>query len=268
MTTEQFDFQRDVLEKSHEKPVVADFWAEWCAPCRMLAPVLESLAEKYAGSWELVKINTEEHADLASRYGVRGIPNVKLFVDGELVDEFSGALPEYQIEQWLKKAVPSPYTREITMAEEFARNGKNGMAISLLEGVLQKEPGNARAIALLLRIRLFSAPAEALQLVRRLEGEPEYAALAESVEVIARLLCLSKDRLPEDPVRERYADAIGQLAAEHFDEALSGFIDVIRENRSYDDDHSRKACIAVFRYLGEEHEITRKHRKAFDRAFY
>jgi len=268
MTIEKFDFQFDVLEQSHTVPVLVDFWAPWCAPCRMLAPVLETLAEKHAGSWVLVKINTEEHPDIAERFGIRGIPNVKLFIDGEVVDEFSGALPEYQIEQWLKKAVPSPFDREVSMAEELFRQGKKTMALSLVEGVLHKEPANARAAALSVRLRLFSHPQEALQLSTRLEGDPEYAALIESVAVIVRLLSLQQDELPEDPVRKRYCVAIGSLAAERFDEALDGFISVIRENRYYDDDSSRRACIAIFRYLGEEHQITVKHRKVFDRALY
>jgi len=103
MENNMFDFQVEVIEQSHTLPVLVDFWAEWCAPCRMLGPVLEKLAAKYTGSWRLVKINTGEFPELAERYQVRGIPDVKLFVAGEAVDGFSGALSEYQIEQWLKK---------------------------------------------------------------------------------------------------------------------------------------------------------------------
>ncbi|NTU88166.1 MAG: thioredoxin, partial [Chlorobiaceae bacterium] len=113
MTTEHFDFQGDVLDQSHDIPVLVDFWAAWCAPCRMLGPVLERLAEKYSGSWRLVKIDTEQFPELAERFGVKGIPDVRLFVNGEIVDSFSGALPEHQIEQWLKKAIPGPYAREV-----------------------------------------------------------------------------------------------------------------------------------------------------------
>jgi putative thioredoxin len=268
MTLDIFDFQSDVLELSHHVPVLVDFWAPWCAPCRMLAPVLESLAEKHAGLWKLVKINTEEYPDIAGRYDIKGIPCVKLFIDGEVADEFSGSLPEYQIEQWLKKAIPSPYAKEVSMAEELCRQGKKIMALSLIEGVLHKDPENLKALALFIRLRLFSHSAEALQLSEKLEGEAEYGGLIESVAVISRLLTLSEQILPEDPVRERYVEAVEHLAAERFDDALSAFITVIRENRYYDDDSSRKACIAIFRYLGEEHEITMKHRKVFDRALY
>lgn len=268
MTTDKVDFQCDVLEQSHDLPVLVDFWAAWCAPCRMLAPVLESLAEKHSASWKLVKINTEEFPDIASRYDVKSIPSVKLFVNGEVVDEFSGALPEYQIEQWLKNAIPSPYAKEVALAEDFFRQGKNGMAVSLAEGVLQKEPDNRKAIALFLKLRLFSNPEDSLRLSRRLEGEAGYADITEAAQMICRLLMLPKQDLPEHPVRDLYVDAISKLSEENFDAALTGFIEVIREHRYYDDDSSRKACIAIFKYLGDEHEITLRYRKLFDRALY
>lgn len=98
-------FQQDVIDKSHEKPVVVDFWAPWCGPCRVLSPVLEKLAKESKGVWRLVKINTDKHPAIARRYNVRGIPAVKLFVDGEVKDEFVGALPEPDIRKWLQPHV-------------------------------------------------------------------------------------------------------------------------------------------------------------------
>ncbi|MEI6758078.1 MAG: tetratricopeptide repeat protein [Chlorobium sp.] len=268
MNIEQpFDFQCDVIEQSHEIPVLADFWAEWCAPCRMLTPLLEKLAEKNSGRWKLQKINTGEYPDLAVRYKVKGIPNVKLFVKGVVVDEFSGALSEYQIEEWLKKAVPSPYEKEIALAADFVFQGKPRTALSLLEGVLQKEPDNLQALALLVRVKLFAHPDEALRLSLKFESEPEYAELAGTIRTLGRLIMLDQERLPDDEVRNDYLVATEKLRLENFDGALEAFTGIIRRNRFYDDDGSRKACIAIFRYLGEEHEISRKHRKAFDRAF-
>lgn len=94
-------FQQDVIETSHKKPVVVDLWAPWCGPCHMLSPVLEKLAKERKGKWRLVKINTDKHPDMAQRYGVKGIPAVKLFLDGEIKDEFTGALPEPEVRKWL-----------------------------------------------------------------------------------------------------------------------------------------------------------------------
>jgi putative thioredoxin len=100
-------FQEDVIEKSHTKPVVVDFWAPWCGPCRTLSPVLDKLAKESQGAWRLVKINTDKHPQLAQRYNVRGIPAVKLFVDGAIADEFVGARPEAFVHEWIEPHLPA-----------------------------------------------------------------------------------------------------------------------------------------------------------------
>ncbi|MDP8305492.1 MAG: tetratricopeptide repeat protein [Candidatus Chlorobium antarcticum] len=263
----RFDFQCDVLEQSHDMPVLVDFWAEGCAPCSLLAPVLQRLAEKHAGRFSLVKINTEEYPDIATKFQIRSIPTVLLFSAGEVTDSFSGALPEYQIEEWLKKNLPGAYAKEIALAGEFVRDGKRSMALSVLDGVMQKETGNVTVHALLAKLKLFSSPQEALQLSELLEAEPEHAELSETIRTLARLLSAPAKSFPDDESRAGYLDAIEKLRREDLEGALEWFISVLRQNRSYDDDGSRKACIAIFRYLGEEHDITQKYRKTFDRAF-
>ena len=106
MTKEKPNFQVEVIDKSHEKPVLVDFWAPWCGPCRVLGPSLEKLARESKGAWRLVKINADNHPDLIMQYGVRGIPAVKLFVDGEITNEFVGSIPENAIRKWLAESLP------------------------------------------------------------------------------------------------------------------------------------------------------------------
>ena len=100
-------FQTEVLDKSQQKPVLVDFWAPWCGPCRALSPTLDALAKESGGRWRLVKINTDAHSALAQRFGVRGIPAVKLFVDGAVAAEFTGALPEPEVRRWLGAHLPA-----------------------------------------------------------------------------------------------------------------------------------------------------------------
>ena len=97
------DFQEKVIEKSKEIPVIVDFWAEWCMPCRILGPVLEKIAKEYEGKLILAKVNVEEAPSTARLYGIMSIPSVKLFKDGKIVDEFVGAVPEYVVKEWIEK---------------------------------------------------------------------------------------------------------------------------------------------------------------------
>ena len=103
---EPIDFQSEVIEASKTTPVLVDFWAEWCGPCVQLSPTLEKLAEEAGDSWTLLKVNTESQPELAAEYGIRSIPNVKLFVNGEISGEFIGALPEEEIKRWLESNIP------------------------------------------------------------------------------------------------------------------------------------------------------------------
>ena len=103
---EPINLQSDIIEASKRAPVLVDFWAEWCAPCLMLSPVLEKLANEAGDDWILVKVNTEIQPDIAMQYSIRGIPNVKMFVGGEIAGEFIGAMPEGQIKDWLNENLP------------------------------------------------------------------------------------------------------------------------------------------------------------------
>lgn len=115
------DFERDVIQRSFEIPVVVDFWAEWCGPCRILGQTLERLATSAGPRWALAKVNTELFPALAMQYGVQGIPTVKLFVDGEVASEFVGALPEDRIVKWLNDTLPSPLRHKLTDAQAIDR---------------------------------------------------------------------------------------------------------------------------------------------------
>ncbi len=264
------NFQKDVIEQSFIMPVLVDFWAEWCAPCRILGPVLERLAEKYKDQWKLVKLNTDLYPDIASEYGIRGIPNVKLFHKGKVINEFTGALPEHMIEDWLRKSIPSKYSEMIEKAKKLLAEGKVEDAKVILENIHNGDINNGEVKILLAKILVFENPKEALRLVESAQLSNHTVELAEAITTMIQLFdkLNNPDELPADEVKEKYLSAIKDIKEKRFATALEKFIDVIRENKAYDDEGARKACIAIFKYLGEEHETTLQYRREFGRALY
>lgn len=262
------DFQKDVIEKSYDKPVLVDFWAEWCAPCRMIGPVLEKLADENNDSWELAKVDTDKNQEIAVKYGVRGIPNVKLFRNGEVINEFTGALPEPAIKDWLKKSIPSKFADQIEHAKVLLMNGNSTDARIILEDIQKGDINNSEVKVLLAKILLFDNPEEAKRLIANVDGNLENKELAEAINTLDELLIRDLDSLPVAAVKEKYLSAIENIKKQDFDSALTKFIEIIREDRSYDDDGARKACIGIFKFLGEENEITIKHRRDFGSALY
>ena len=267
MSHEVQDFQKDVIEKSHHTPVLVDFWAEWCGPCRSLTPVLEKLAEESTGNWILAKVDTDKNQELATKYEIRGIPNCKLFSKGEVVNEFTGALPEQSIKEWLIKSLPGKYANSIDKAKQLLHDGNILDAKVILEEVYRGDINNDEVKILLAKILLFDDPKEAIRLIQNADGISEYTELSESIKSILDLF-EKTDKLQAGEGMVNYSKAIEELKNKNFDVSLEKFIDVIKSDRQYDDDGARKACIAIFKYLGEDHPVTSKHRREFGSALY
>jgi putative thioredoxin len=260
------NFEEQVLAASREKPVLVDFWAPWCGPCRQLGPILEKLAEEPGAPFTLAKLNTDENQTTAAQYGIRSIPAVKLFVDGEVVDEFIGALPETQVRNWLREAIPSETRRLVQEARDALAAEDAEQAQALLEEVLTLEPANAEAALLLARLVVFKDPARAEQL-----SHTHGAAFdeAQAVRCIASVLQEgAPPDLPDEPAREGYVAGVEALRAGDLDAALTKLIDSVRRNRRYHEDAARKTALALFSILGDRHELTGKYRRALEMALF
>ena len=204
--TDNFDV--DVIERSREKPVLVDFWAAWCGPCRVIGPVLERLADQNGDDWELRKLDTEKHPTIARQYRITSIPAVKLFVDGEVKDEFVGALPEQVIVDWLKKTLPSKFREQLKRAEALVDDRNFGEAHYLLSAVLENDPDDQDGIGLMAQVELYSDPSKAAETADRIPLGSDRFETAEAIKALSRLFqsMETPDVLDEAPIKTDYLE--------------------------------------------------------------
>lgn len=262
-TNTRMDFQKNVIDKSFETPVVVDFWAPWCGPCRMLGPTIERLATEQAGRWALVKVNVDENQDLASRYHVRGIPDVKLFHEGQVVAEFAGVKSKGQIEAWLDAHLPDARLGDLD--DIIQRLDTDPGALAELQQFVAMNPDVAEARLALARKLVFSTPAGIKALLEPINLGDKYHDDAEDLRTIAAFLTHEPD---DSRVGKQIAAA--QIAAEAGDEKalVEHIIEATQLDKSYEDELPRKTGIALFRQWGPQHELTKAYRWKFDMMLY
>ena len=264
------DFETAVLQRSKEVPVLVDFWAPWCGPCRVLGPVLEKLVEEYSGEFLLAKINVDDNPSVAAAFGIQGIPAVKLFRDGDIASEFTGALPEAMVREFLSRFLPSAADKQALQAAELEKDGKITEAKTLYQAILQSEPNHAKA---LLGIgRLLTNEGDDQAGLNHLEKIPFGAdERKEADRLIARLKLQSgsgqdtsalRAKLKSDPNNLEARCELAQALAgnEKYEEALAEFLAIVKADRSFRDDAARKAMIQIFEVLGSDHPLTEKYR--------
>lgn len=270
MSYDARDFERQVIERSKQVPVLADFWAPWCGPCRTLGPILERLAEQANGRWELVKVNIEENEQLAMALNIASIPAVKLFVNGEVAEEFVGALPEIEIRRFLDKALPSPSAKELDEARQLIAQQKMDAAASVLEPIVKSEPTNPEARVLLAQAWLSANPERIPDLVAPVGPDSEFVDAASALKTLGRLATLPDhpESLAEAKVRDCYLAGAIAIRSGDFAVALEAFIEVLERNKSYDNAGAKEACKAIFQLLGRRHPLAERFLRPFSSALH
>jgi putative thioredoxin len=244
------EFEAKVLEHSKQVPVVVDFWADWCGPCKALSPALERAAGARSGQVELAKVDVDSNQMLAARFRVQGIPAVKAFRDGQVVSEFTGALPPPQVERFFDQLVPSE-------ADELAARGADEQDEAALRRALELDPHNATARRALGRLLLGRGDAsEAVELLEPAGGD----FLADALAARGRLVLLGEEALA--PAFEAWDEEDHAAALELLQEALAGADDDERR------DLIRRVMVGIFTELGPDHPLAREHRRRLSAALH
>ncbi len=262
------DFAQHVLEESKRRPVVVDFWAPWCGPCKSLKPILEKLAAEYGGKFLLAKINSDENQELAARYGVRGIPSVKAFIGGEPVDEFSGALPEPEVRAFLDRLIPSPADELRQQADAARMAGDLAGALELLAEASRLDPGHigVRLDAAEVMLDLGEAD-EATRLVGSVpdDADPRVAQLKARLQFMgaagedeAALAARVEANADDLDARLKLANLL--VAAGRYEAGMDQLLEIVRRDRSFGDDIGRKTLLSVFNLLGGGEVVSRYRR--------
>lgn len=273
------DFTPKVIDASRQVPVIVDFWTEWCQPCRILKPILEKLAAEYGGRFILAKVNSDENQELAQRYGVRGIPAVKAFVDGEMVDEFTGALPEGQIRDFIDLLIPSPAEPLRAQALAAHESGDLEGARQLMGQAINLDPRNDTSyldyVELSLEAGAIDDAKEVLDAIRdrcrdrtRVEALDALLKLATGGSVDTAAL---RTRIEADPVD---LDARLQLAnslavARDYRAAFEQLLEIVRRDRKWNDEAGRKTMLTLFTLLAGQpqyDDLVREFRVALSRT--
>lgn len=272
-------FVRDVIEESKRQPVLIDFWAQWCGPCKQLTPILEKAVRAANGKVKLVKMNIDEHPSIPGQMGIQSIPAVIAFVDGRPADGFMGAVPESQVNAFIEKLTAglpggAPTTAELLQeAEAVLAEGDVQTAASIYAEVLRADGTNIQAIAGLARCYMQTGATEQAKktlglvpeakredaAVKAVQAMIDLAEQAQSLGPIAEL----EQKVAADPLdhQARFDLAIALNAADRREDATTHLLDIVKRDRKWNDDGARKQLVQFFDAWGPTDDATVEGRK-------
>jgi putative thioredoxin len=283
--TDTRNFAKDVIEESKRQPVIVDFWATWCGPCKTLGPMLERLVKAAKGAVKLVKLDVDKNQALAAQFRIQSIPAVFAFRDGRPVDGFVGALPESQLKQFIDALVkggaaakgPSPLDQALGMARDALNKGDAGTAASLYARILDQEPDNVPARLGLARAAVaLGEHDQARQMLDELPPDAkrgaDYDAAKAALDLAERAakagakagdLGAFEDKLAKDPGdhQARYDLALALYAGGHAEGAIQHLLEIVKKKRDWNEDAARKELLKIFEALGPTNELTLKGRR-------
>ncbi|KAA3629139.1 MAG: thioredoxin [Proteobacteria bacterium] len=269
----QDNFVQLVIEKSKQVPVLVDFWADWCAPCKNLMPILAKLADEYAGAFHLVKVNTDEQQALAMHFGIRSLPTVKLFKDGQPVDEFMGALPEQGVRQFLDTHIRDEIEVFLEQIDRLVAEGDRQNAEAALGQALQQLPDDSRILLKLAALHLDAGDADAARdLMAKVPADKLETPEAKSIQARFALADRASDSPGEEALRaaiEKNPDdlkARDQLSAvlyarNDFEGSMEQLLEIVKRDRTYEEDSGRVQLIKMFEALGSADPLVQKYRR-------
>ncbi len=270
---DQQDFGTEVLQRSHDVPVVVDFWATWCGPCKTLGPALEAVAADYDGRFELVKVDVDQNQELSQQFKIQSIPTVVAFKNGQPVSQFMGAIPDPQIRQFIDNILPTELDLMVDRARDLVLEGDEVGASEVFSQVLEKQADHVEAGTGLASLLIANGDTEtALIVLGRLPRTSE----VEKLEAAARVTAARGADVPEleaklalAPDNQTLRIELAQaLAANGEHEAALDHLLAVVANKGDQMDEARQGMVDVFGLLGDEHPLTVSYRKALANALF